>query len=177
MQPQTTSPLPRTYRFRADTAACFAGVVAVPLSAFFLPTSPSNLPFGVGVLLLVSALAASAAFAAASISKVQLTNSSEAIQLLRCGARAALLGAMLAASMTVLGNRLFGSKTAALLAVIPSALSILPAAFFGILAAAVATGLRLPKFSRPASGRSGGPGVVILLIFVFAAGFLSAVFP
>lgn len=178
MQQLRHPPLSGHLRFRAHTAAAFAGAVALPLSAFFLPNSVSALPYGIGVLLLVSALSAAAAFAAASGSKARVTSSSNVMQLVRCGARGAVLAAMLAAAMTVLGTRLFGSQSLALTAFFPCALSILPAAFIGVIAAAVAAGVRLPRLPQtPSSKTPTGRGAVMLFLLASAAGFLSALYP
>lgn len=97
----------------------------------------------------------------------------------RCGARAAALSGTLAASMTVLGARVFNSQTAALVTVVPAALSILPSSFFGISAAAIAAGIRLPQISQPTrpSQRVGGAGVTALFLIASAGGFISALFP
>ena len=178
MQPLKHPPLSERLRFRAHAAAAFAGIIALPLSAFFLPNSLSAIPYSIGILFLISALSAAAAFAAASVTKARQSGAMQVVQLVRCGARAALLAAMLAAAMTVLGTRLFASQGLALAAFFPCSLSILPGSFVGVLAAAVAAGIRLPRAAKLSSQPDReGRGAVVLFAVASAAGFLSALYP
>lgn len=177
VHPPAAAPLPNADRVRGSVAAAFAGGVALPLSVFFLPNSGSVIPFQLGILFLVSALSAAAAFASVSASKRPTTGMNELTILIRCGARAGLLAAMLAAAMTVLGARLFNSQLAALITAVPAALAILPASFVSVITGAIAAGIRLPRLPKLPETTNAGRGTLSLFVVVSAIGFLSALFP
>lgn len=178
MRPSDTSLLPVGYRLRADLVACVAGVLSLPISAVInkAPLGSTNL----GVLLLTIALATAAGIACV-LANADATGTRHLFFLVRASARAAALAALLAAAMTILAARLFVSQGAALVKWIPALLSILPAAFCGMVAGALAAGVRLPTLPKndlaSTDSSQGRWPVIAILAVLCAAGFLSALVP
>jgi len=180
MRPSENSPLPPEFRFHADLIACVVGILALPISGFFARNTQQSFPPGILFLLLVVAFASVAGVATVWRINTAGAKGSPVVPLVRAGARAGVLAALLAAAMLVLGERLFVSQIAALASALPAILSILPAGFFGMLVAASAAGVRMPKLPESVSepdSQSRFLPITPLLVILSVAGFLSVFLP
>lgn len=180
MSPPESSHLPPEFRFTADLTAGAMGILALPISALVAHSTQRPLPPGILFLLLIVVFAAAAGWLTVWRINTSGIKGSVVVPLVRAGARAGVLAALLAAAMLVLGARLFASQFAALACVPPAILSILPGGFFGMLVAATAAGVRLPKLPESSSAPESTSvfrSMTPLLIIVSVAGFLSVLYP
>jgi hypothetical protein len=180
MPPPESSQLPPEFRFRSDLIAGIIGLLALPISAVFSPSKLSSIPPGILLLLLIITFASAAGWLTVWRINTSGIKGSPVPPLVRAGARAGVLAALLAAAMLVLGARLFASQFAALASIPPALLSVLPGGFFGMLVAASAAGVRMPKLPTPAfegEATSRFLPITPLLVFVSLLGFLSVLFP
>jgi hypothetical protein len=174
-----TQPIPAEYRVRADWAAVLAGLVAFLFATFVLSGPEKAPPSSILVLAFLTALSAGTGFVGAWNSVPGPVRPQELTCLVRCGARAGALGALIGAGMIVMAARLFASPITAIALLVPCALSILPSSFAGVIAAAIAAGVRLPALppvQRPDSAPT-GRGFIAFATLASAAGFLSIFIP